>query len=711
MNYDLLIQSRVFWVLVTLVGVLLLCGFAYLIVVVIWKVRKMHLGETIRFKYLYPEEIKPEESYPFLIFSTFVPDVRSTLLHQPHIVEVLVKQRISGLLKDKEDHYLHGNVRSKRRVRTGRYLRFKPVARGLRFNPRRQEPEWGGKIVPHHFLVKASRKVIGQAVKGEIKVSIWLLPIARLNFEIAVTEHAKCEPFELPELRPTTVIFPSYAREDAHVLSEFESKYKKIGVEYLCDRDIPAGSEWDQTLTTYIARADICQLFWSQHAARSTYIPEEIKRARELLKPIYPTILVEQRDGESAEPRTVATEMLEKDLFDRYPEFAKAQVTSHSYVPIDSKRNTAYLMAPFVSSASAMPSGLAPILTLAAIVVVSTAAGLYIHKKMQQPPREIVVRPEEFPPPTPASAKTYNIGGRIHRADGTPMKGVVVTLTNGKSGQTATTDSTGNYKFTDLKEGANYVVTPSQKSGVFSPQSHTLQYLQKDESITFSLVTFTISGVVTTGQGYSVPRVKILLERSRAGLKPRTSATTETDEKGSYSFDGLESIYTYKVTPDFNNQTFNPPSREFRSPVSNQVANFVAPQLIAIPLIAPIIRASVKAGAWPQKEGGVASFVVTVTNVGDSDARQVQVSLEVSDLLRINEPRLQLGDGPDKDASYWIWTIEDLRRNETKTLSVEAELHRDLNKRELYLDSLRDLLMVHRVDVIGYQDARGRKYP
>lgn len=64
----------------------------------------------------------------------------------------------------------------------------------------------------------------------------------------------------------------------------------------------------------------------------------------------------------------------------------------------------------------------------------------------------------------------YAISGRVTDANNNPINGVVI---SSSAGRTTTTDSNGNYTFSDLPAGS-YTLTPSKSGYVFSPASQTL---------------------------------------------------------------------------------------------------------------------------------------------------------------------------------------------------------------------------------------------
>ncbi|HEX8127995.1 MAG TPA: carboxypeptidase regulatory-like domain-containing protein [Pyrinomonadaceae bacterium] len=80
-----------------------------------------------------------------------------------------------------------------------------------------------------------------------------------------------------------------------------------------------------------------------------------------------------------------------------------------------------------------------------------------------------------------ASTASYSISGRVAKANGNAIDGVNVSLSGTRTG-TATTDASGNYTFTHLEAGGNYVVTPAKPNHTFAPQNATFSNLSADQS-------------------------------------------------------------------------------------------------------------------------------------------------------------------------------------------------------------------------------------
>ena len=132
-----------------------------------------------------------------------------------------------------------------------------------------------------------------------------------------------------------------------------------------------------------------------------------------------------------------------------------------------------------------------------------------------------------------ATLNRHKISGRALRPDGSAVVGATVVLSGAQSA-TATTDSGGNYSFTNLAAGGNYTVRPSLANYTFAPASQTFNDLGADQSAAFTgtLNTFAIGGRVSDAGGKAIAGVTLSLTGAQ-------SATATTDAAGVYSFPNL----------------------------------------------------------------------------------------------------------------------------------------------------------------------------
>jgi Tol biopolymer transport system component len=85
-----------------------------------------------------------------------------------------------------------------------------------------------------------------------------------------------------------------------------------------------------------------------------------------------------------------------------------------------------------------------------------------------------------------AVAATYTISGRITRL-GNPLSGVTVAIENGSgfTPPTTTTDSSGQYSFTNVRAGGNYMIRPSAANYSFDPQTGGFTQLDGNKTADF----------------------------------------------------------------------------------------------------------------------------------------------------------------------------------------------------------------------------------
>lgn len=147
--------------------------------------------------------------------------------------------------------------------------------------------------------------------------------------------------------------------------------------------------------------------------------------------------------------------------------------------------------------------------------------------------------------PTPATV--FNISGRIvDNNQGVPN--VVVTVNNGTTERTATTDENGVYTFT-LQAYGNYSVAPSLRFFNISPQKQTYDFLSASQSgVNFIAARrlHTIGGQVLDDLGQGLAAMPVTLQSSAPGSAP---IVTNTNSEGFFSFQNVPAGFGYTVTP------------------------------------------------------------------------------------------------------------------------------------------------------------------
>ncbi len=159
-----------------------------------------------------------------------------------------------------------------------------------------------------------------------------------------------------------------------------------------------------------------------------------------------------------------------------------------------------------------------------------------------------------------AATRLREITGRVLDLNGSPLQGVAVTLTGGRSA-TAVSDAAGRYAFTALVPGATYDVGVARPGFTFTPASRTFANLHDDVSeaagsftatlgafrryfaegatgffdTSLALLNVTDAPATVTmrflkGTGATVTHTLTMLPRSRQTVAPRTLAGLESTE-------------------------------------------------------------------------------------------------------------------------------------------------------------------------------------
>lgn len=229
------------------------------------------------------------------------------------------------------------------------------------------------------------------------------------------------------------------------------------------------------------------------------------------------------------------------------------------------------------------------------------------------------------------------ISGQIKNPSNQPLSNVIVVL-SGTTSATAVSDGNGNFSFTGLTVGGNYVVTPSRTNYTFSPTVRTFTNLTSPQTADFvgTLANYTISGRVSDSSNAGIGGITMMLSGSQ-------SATTTTAADGSYSFT-VPGDGNYTITPSSPNYDFTPASITFNTLSQNQTAaNFSV-----IPLIQLILDLS---GPDPEQAAALDSelFLRDPFRVVN-EANQLNQGLDRNTRVIIFATNLQLSQGEPPSA-------------------------------------------------------------
>jgi hypothetical protein len=176
-------------------------------------------------------------------------------------------------------------------------LTFVPQMNGIEFNPRRVSFLWQESVHQAAFRLRASPRMDGQTVRGQMCVYWGSILVAQVALKIEVNGQRIFQAAE-EQLAPVTVaryrkIFASYSHKDVALVEELERYGQATGDEYLRDViHLRSGEAWNDRLAQMIDRADVFQLFWSSSSIRSPRVRQEWQHALTLnrdyfVRPVY----------------------------------------------------------------------------------------------------------------------------------------------------------------------------------------------------------------------------------------------------------------------------------------------------------------------------------------------------------------------------------------------------------------------------------------
>lgn len=202
---------------------------------------------------------------------------------------------------------------------------------------------------------------------------------------------------------------------------------------------------------------------------------------------------------------------------------------------------------------------------------------------------------------------TYGVSGTV-TLSGAALAGVTVTLTDGTTATTDTTDASGNYSFTGLANGS-YTVTPSKTGNAFNPSSLAVSVSGANVTGTnFTAITaattYSISGTVS---GAATNGVTITLSGANTG-------SVVTGAGGAYTLSGLVPG-SYTVTPSLTGFTFAPTSKAVTIAAANSTANdFVATAIPVAHSISGTVSGDTLAGVTITVTGTATTTATTDTS-------------------------------------------------------------------------------------------------
>ncbi len=165
----------------------------------------------------------------------------------------------------------------------------------------------------------------------------------------------------------------------------------------------------------------------------------------------------------------------------------------------------------------------------------------------------------------------HDIFGRIVSGSGSPLANVTIAL-SGQESATATTDSNGFYRLTNVHDGGPYTLTPSLADYIFAPQSYTILSLTSNQPVEFTGIyqRFDITGRLTDNMGAPLANAIVTLSDSQ----PSVMLTVTTDAGGFYAFRSIAAGGPYTITPALSYFNFTPQGSTIAALAENRVVEF-----------------------------------------------------------------------------------------------------------------------------------------
>ncbi len=182
------------------------------------------------------------------------------------------------------------------RLTIGSKITVVPESDAIEFTPDSATQRWGGTIA--RFAFTATSATVLQEAVVRISIRVGIVEIASILLTIPAATAISSKPDYREVVRPLDWdshrnslaaaklsernasvyqrIFVSYSRNDTAIVAAYRAAQEALGNDVFMDTySIRAGADWRAELAHGIDGADILQLLWSQHSARSTQVHEE----------------------------------------------------------------------------------------------------------------------------------------------------------------------------------------------------------------------------------------------------------------------------------------------------------------------------------------------------------------------------------------------------------------------------------------------------
>jgi hypothetical protein len=169
------------------------------------------------------------------------------------------------------------------RIPEGAQVSVIPYMDGFQFNPSVGSIGFYRTWHRFDFEVRAVDARLDEATNGYLTFLVDGLIVADVPLSIYVAGHLKSD--YKPGIRrvfrkPYRAVYASFADANRQLAGRFQRVYDALGMYTLRDvMEMRAGGDWSNDLLRYVDEAEVFQLFWSNAAAESEVVTQEIERA------------------------------------------------------------------------------------------------------------------------------------------------------------------------------------------------------------------------------------------------------------------------------------------------------------------------------------------------------------------------------------------------------------------------------------------------
>ena len=221
------------------------------------------------FSIFYPEKVGTKDVGKIIAFA-----------HIDRVAKEIVKEASSRLGVPMDVKIKAASELPKKPVPKFSVIKVTPDIPGLMFDIQEARMSLWEDKQSVEFRFRVEDKFIGNVCRGW--VNFWLESILIASLKVIIF----AAPDDVPDIfkeelaavnsKPYRKVFPSYSHEDEEIVQCIERYAVSFGDEYLRDvKKLRTGEKWNPKLLEFIKNADVLQLFWSEKAAKSSYVEQE----------------------------------------------------------------------------------------------------------------------------------------------------------------------------------------------------------------------------------------------------------------------------------------------------------------------------------------------------------------------------------------------------------------------------------------------------